>query len=289
MIRVLFVFLTICLLTCAPSDSQEEDKTFVKSQKPDKPDSLTILRVKDTTRKPPPLINVDTLESKTLQHQNTKTLKYIMGKFDPTKHEAFTKIEDAYSTRSGLLLRKETYEAFKKMHAAAAKDGVNLNIISATRNFNVQKSIWEAKWTGARKIENGKDASKSYPNPKTRALKILEYSSMPGSSRHHWGTDIDINNLTNSYFEKGKGLKEYKWLTTYARDYGFCQPYTAGRPHGYHEEKWHWSYLPLALELTQQAKSYLKDDMIKGFKGAEVATDIGIVEKYVLGINQECL
>jgi hypothetical protein len=29
--------------------------------------------------------------------------------------------------------------------------------------------------------------------------------------------------------------------------------------------------------------------MIGGFKGAETAVEIGIVEKYVLGINQGCL
>ena len=49
---------------------------------------------------------------------------------------------------------------------------------------------------------------------------------MPSTSRHHWGTDIDLNSLNNSYFSSGKGLKEYDWLTTNANHYGFYQVYT---------------------------------------------------------------
>ncbi len=178
------------------------------------------------------------------------------------------------------------------MYLEAKKDGVNLTIRSATRNFDYQKRIWERKWTGETKIENGKDASKAYPNARERALKILEFSSMPGTSRHHWGTDMDLNSFSNEYFEKGKGLKEYEWLITHAKDFGFCQPYSEKgnrRPFGYNEEKWHWSYLPIAKKLTDMAKDSMKDDLIKGFKGAETAKEIGVVKKYVLGINRDCL
>ena len=115
---------------------------------------------------------------------------------------------------------------------------------------------------------------------------------MPGTSRHHWGTDIDINNLKNDYFEKGNGLKEYEWLQKNAARFGFCQPYSPkgeARPYGYNEEKWHWSYLPFAKKLTDQYGLRLKDNSISGFEGAQTATEIGVIEKYVLGINTECL
>jgi LAS superfamily LD-carboxypeptidase LdcB len=219
------------------------------------------------------------------------TPEYVMGKFDPAKDTSFVVIDVKYADRAGLYLRSETYEAFKKMHKAAMEDGIKLVIRSATRNFDYQKGIWERKWTGARKVE-GKNLSKAIPDHKTRALKILEQSSMPSTSRHHWGTDIDLNAFNNSYFEKGEGLKLYNWLQANADQYGFCQPYSPkgkdGRPHGYNEEKWHWSYLPIAVPLTDFAKANLSDDMIKGFKGAEVAPEIGVVEKYVLGINPQC-
>ena len=219
------------------------------------------------------------------------SIEYLMGKFDPAKHPGFISVEKKYSDGDAYFLRKETYESFKKMWAAAKADGIDLKIISATRNFYRQKSIWEAKWTGARKIENGTNAAIKYPDPKKRALKILEYSSMPGTSRHHWGTDIDINDLDNYTFEHGRGKEVYIWLTTHAHEFGFCQPYSpkgAERPHGYNEEKWHWSYIPVARQLTDLAAERLRDNMIGGFKGAEAAVEIGVKEKYVLGINKAC-
>lgn len=219
------------------------------------------------------------------------TTDYIMGHFDPAQHPDFVQVDARYADREGLYLRRDTYEAFLRMREAAKKEGITLVIRSATRNFDYQKGIWERKWTGAQAIENGKDASKAYPDPKARALKILEYSSMPGTSRHHWGTDMDLNAFNNEYFGAGEGLKIYQWLTAHASEYGFCQPYSPKgdeRPFGYNEEKWHWSYLPVALPLTALAKEKLKDDMIAGFQGAEVAEEIGVVEKYVLGINGEC-
>ncbi len=219
------------------------------------------------------------------------SIDYLTGKFDPATHPDFVKVENKYADREGLYLRKDTYEAFKKMYASAKTDGVQLVIRSATRNFDYQKGIWEAKWSGKRKVEN-KNLATSIKDPTERALKILEYSSMPGTSRHHWGTDMDLNAFTNSFFEKGEGLKIYEWLSQHASEYGFCQPYSpkgTERPYGYNEEKWHWSYLPIAKQLTDQAKAQLKNEMISGFRGAETVTSINVVEKYVLGINQECL
>ena len=229
---------------------------------------------------PPPVVAFD----------STITDAYLMGQFDPGKDKRFVKVAAKYAKREGMLLRKETHEAFVEMAEAAAEEGLQFYILSATRNFSRQKGIWEAKWSGARKVD-GQDLSKTIPDPTQRAQKILQWSSMPGSSRHHWGTDLDINALNNEYFAKGKGLEEYKWLVENAARFGFCQPYSpkgTERPHGYNEEKWHWSYLPLSLPLTQQVKLRLQNKMIKGFKGAESADLINIVDHYVLGINEEC-
>ena len=115
---------------------------------------------------------------------------------------------------------------------------------------------------------------------------------MPGSSRHHWGTDIDLNALENSYFEQGEGKKVFDWLEANAHEYGFCRPYTEKgpeRPNGYNEEKWHWSYRPIAKPLTDQARESLTNDMIRGFKGADTAEEINVVENYVLGVSSKCL
>lgn len=216
--------------------------------------------------------------------------KYLMGKFDPAKDERFSKIPSPYAQKD-MFMRIEALESFKKMHAAAKEDGISLLIISATRPFDVQKSIWEAKWTGKRKVD-GKLLSKAVKDPKGRATQILRWSSMPSTSRHHWGTDIDINNLEPAYFDRGQGLKEYEWLVANAAEFGFCQVYSEmgeNRPYGYQEEKWHWSYLPISKDLTNAYAQKISDQDIDGFLGAESAPMIEVVKKYVLGINPDCL
>lgn len=228
-----------------------------------------------------PVADVVTDIVKNEQEVDTVDVDFIMGKFEPKNHEDFELIEIKYADREGLYIQSLAYDAFKNMYAAASKEGIKLVIRSAARNFDYQKGIWERKWA----------ANKDEPSDKSRALKILEYSSMPGSSRHHWGTDIDLNSFENSWFESGEGLKLYNWMLMHASTFGFCQPYTkknVDRPDGYNEEKWHWSYMPLSQNLTSQAATHLEDDMISGFKGSSSAGSIGVVNKYVLGINKNC-
>lgn len=218
-------------------------------------------------------------------------LNLITGHFDPSVHPDFVKIDSQYADQADRLMQKRAYASFVKMFAAAKEAGIVLQIKSATRNFDYQKGIWERKWTGKTKLSDGTDVSKDIKEPKSKALKILEYSSMPGTSRHHWGTDIDLNSFDNAWFGEGEGLKIYQWMVAHAHEYGFCQPYTekgSQRPNGYNEEKWHWSYTPIADEYTLLASKYLQDTMITGFQGAETAAQIGVVNKYILGINHSC-
>ena len=193
----------------------------------------------------------------------------------------FRKVEARYAKNVHFYLRTETYEALKKMCEAGRKDGIILKIGSAMRNFNAQKRIWEAKW----KI-------RTQFKPAARALNIMKFSAMPGTSRHHWGTDIDINAKTDSYFRSGKGKKEYEWLLAHAAEFGFYRPYTAkgtDRKSGYEEEKWHWSYMPLAVHFQEAYRKKMSCKNIKGFAGAEHAREIDAIRKYVFGISQECL
>ena len=217
------------------------------------------------------------------------TTHFVLGKVEYQQHAEFVKVPEASANRSGMYLRKEALEAFLRMQEKAKGEGVNLTIISAARNFNHQKTIWEAKWNGARKV-GGKDLSQTIPDPALRAKEILKYSSMPGTSRHHWGTDIDINSLNPTYFESGKGKKEYDWLRLNAPEFGFCQVYSAkgnDRKHGYEEEKWHWSYVPIASKFTEYFKRSIGEKDISGFDGSS-ALPFTEVLKYVNGIASEC-
>ena len=215
---------------------------------------------------------------------------YLLGKFNPAQEDDFIEVDSKYTKRLGLYLRKKTYEAYIKMHEAAFQAGIQLTIVSATRNFDSQKSIWEKKWRGQTRVE-GKNLAKTISNPVERAKIILKFSSMPGTSRHHWGTDIDLNALENDYFETELGKKTYIWLRENASIYGFCQTYTpknSSRPSGYEEEKWHWSYIPLARSLLNQYIQKVSYDDLKGFEGWETAKALRVIKNYVLSIDKGC-
>jgi len=201
----------------------------------------------------------------------------LLGKFDPSTHPDFEKIAEEFSQGGPMYMRKEAYKAFKSMYFDAKKCGIRLTVLSATRNFERQKSIWERKW----KLPENKAL-----NETERAKTILKYSSMPGTSRHHWGTDIDLNSLNNDYFESSEGKAVYNWLMEHAAEYGFAQPYTSksqGRT-GYEEEKWHWSYRPLSDACLTAYNNSVTNEDISGFSGSEQAVVLDVVRNFVNGI-----
>ncbi|MTE26056.1 M15 family metallopeptidase [Winogradskyella ouciana] len=221
-------------------------------------------------------ISKDTIETAEKPDLNI-TKDFVLGKFDYKRDSTFIKIDTQHASKD-IYLKKEAYKAFLQMVDAANRDDVDLKIVSGTRNFEEQKLIWERKWRKYKQLE-----------PKKRALKILEYSSMPSSSRHHWGTDIDLNSLNNSYFNSGKGLKVYEWLIANANSFGFYQVYTDksnGRT-GYNLEKWHWSYLPLASKYLEFYNANINTEDISRFEGAELAEVLLIIEEYVNGISEK--
>lgn len=217
-------------------------------------------------------------------------LEVLLGQIDQSKNDDFVHIDPKYTNKPNIFLRKDAYASFLKMHTAAKADGVNLTIISATRNFNYQKGIWERKWNGSTKV-GGKNLALTISDPVERARTILQYSSMPGTSRHHWGTDIDLNSLNNSWFESGSGKKLYDWLSEHAGEYGFCQTYCPigeNRPYGYLEEPWHWSYMPLASVFLKDYLTMVNYEDITGFDGSEAAEGMQVIDHFVGGINPEC-
>jgi zinc D-Ala-D-Ala carboxypeptidase len=222
-------------------------------------------------------------------NDSTVDLNYLLGKFLPDTHALFVKIDPHLTTLKNGYVRKEVHQAFEQMHRAARRDGITLKIVSATRNFTAQKGIWEAKWNGARKVE-GVDLT-TVKDQFERSLKILRYSSMPGTSRHHWGTDIDINSVENAYFETEKGRKEFRWLAQHAANFGFCQTYTPKdslRPHGYEEEPWHWSYTPVSGRLLAEYNKAVTYSHLRGFAGDQTADSLQVIRVYVGGINPRC-
>lgn len=214
----------------------------------------------------------------------------LLGHFITERQPELVKIPNKYTIGIGLYLNREAFEGFKKMHYAAKADGLNLRIISATRNFSRQKKIWENKWTGKRLVD-GKNLAIYIPDEKLRAIEILRFSAMPGTSRHHWGTDIDINSVDPEYFNSTQGKKELDWLQKNAHLFGFAQPYkemNISRFSGYEDEPWHWSYLPLACKYYKSYIATIQNYDITGFLGSDLASELDIINNYVKSISEEC-
>ena len=206
---------------------------------------------------------------------------FLLGKIEFENDARFNLVATNRSTKSCYLLLEVNW-AFEEMAAAAQKEGIVLKVISGGRNFNMQKSIWERKWNARRP---------NFKTDKETALDILKYSSMPGTSRHHWGTDLDINSLEPSYFAGGKGKKEYDWLQKNARSFGFCQTYDnkgyTGRT-GYSEEKWHYSYMPISSVILNQYNEQINYEKLTGFLGSATSKDIEVIRVFVNGISTSC-
>ncbi|WP_144225446.1 M15 family metallopeptidase [Shewanella algae] len=165
-------------------------------------------------------------------------------------------------------LEAETAAAFLKMQAAAEQDGIALAICSGYRSFERQLAIWNAKASGKRPLLD-KD---SLPVGDIGALSddelvalILLWSALPGTSRHHWGTDVDLFDsgqiskhelkLVNAEYEpQGPCYKLDLWLDERALDFGFYRPFQAGLS-GVSPERWHLSFLPKAKGFLEKFDS----------------------------------
>jgi zinc D-Ala-D-Ala carboxypeptidase len=232
------------------------------------------------------LFYVQSYPSQSIPNETTDIIrKYskneLLGKIIPTP-PLFSEVPLIYASRLGIFLQTEVLIAFEGLQKAAADEGIELIVISGIRTFSHQRSIWESKW--ARPKYMGWDELE-------KARDILTYSSMPGTSRHHWGTDLDLNALENAYFKSGEGREVYEFLDRCAADFGFYQVYSEKNEGshtktrtGYEEEKWHWSYLPIAHKMLQEYNSLISTEDIHGFQGASAADSLKIINNYVNGI-----
>jgi len=219
--------------------------------------------------------------------------RYLTGRFSPHKMPCFVNLskESIPAVRKNMYLRREAALSLKKMLKAFHRvhPQIKVTVRSATRNFYDQRYIWGTKWMGTRSV-GGKNLSETIKDPRERALKILEYSSMPGTSRHHWGTDVDFNQLNNAYYKKGGGKILFTWLRAHGTRFGFGQPYTAGRRTGYKEERWHWSYLPLARGFLRDWNSLIRpagyEKLKISFPGKKAAWPLA--PRYVNAIAGDC-
>ncbi|MGC9330627.1 MAG: M15 family metallopeptidase [Bacteroidales bacterium] len=226
----------------------------------------------------------------TVPQEDMPSKNELMGKITPSNHPDFVKVDSTLSYFPEIYLRKNTYNAFLKMRQAALKDSIDIIIRSGTRTFYEQRYIWNQKFTGNRK--HGKGYLDQYFSDSAKVANLLAYTAVPGTSRHHWGTDIDINETSHVYFKREYGKKVYDWLMENAADYGFYQvyvPFGDKRTTGYNTEEWHWTYKPESDKFTQAYRNKISYHELTGFHGENEIQKFEIIENYVYGINSDLL
>ncbi|WP_167964383.1 M15 family metallopeptidase [Saonia flava] len=217
--------------------------------------------------------------------QEEYTVEELMGKAEIKLHG------------EGINLRKEAHDAFLEMKKAAYSDGIDLKIVSSFRDFYRQESIWERKYNQYTESDN--------MDPLDAIDKIIEYSTIPGTSRHHWGTDIDIIDgyrkttgdvlVPEKFEEEGPFVAFKKWMDENSRKYGFYLVYTnEPKRKGFKYEPWHYSYAPISIPMlaAYRSKNILQLIQKEEFSGKEHFT-AGFIRSYIrnniLDINPELL
>tara|TARA_B100000780_G_scaffold88832_1_gene61193 strand:+ start:784 stop:1494 length:711 start_codon:yes stop_codon:yes gene_type:complete len=191
-------------------------------------------------------------------------------------------------------LLPEVARSFELMKEAALKDSINIKIVSSFRSFNKQKKIWNRKFK--------KNDSLGFSKNKN-ILKIIEYSTIPGTSRHHWGTDIDIVDdnfkpegdvlLTEKFYNDGPYVQLKKWLDMNSEKFGFYIVYTKNsKRKGFKHEPWHYSFKPISKDILNEllkvnfSKLFIENEVL----GSEYFTIDFIKyykENFLLGISSE--
>jgi len=135
---------------------------------------------------------------------------------------------------------------FLNLRSAAAAEGFDLVPASSFRDFARQLAIWNGKFSRAAPLP-----------PPERIAAILQWSALPGASRHHWGTDLDLIDgraaapgyrvqLTEAEFAPpGPFAPLAQWLELNAPRFGFFRPFR-GVLSGVQPEPWHFSFAPVA-------------------------------------------
>ncbi|MBS0590968.1 MAG: D-alanyl-D-alanine carboxypeptidase family protein [Proteobacteria bacterium] len=116
--------------------------------------------------------------------------------------------------------------AWRRMRDAAARDNIELEIVSAFRSVEYQLGILR------RKLDRGQSMD-----------QILRVSAAPGYSEHHTGRALDVTTpgyaALETEFERSPA---FAWLRINAQLYKFALSYPRGNRHGIAYEPWHWCW-----------------------------------------------
>jgi LAS superfamily LD-carboxypeptidase LdcB len=210
------------------------------------------------------------------------TEKHLLGLRTP--HGLITDSE------SGQFALEEVMEAYFRLREKAARDGWRLILVSGYRSFGSQRRVWNHYDKSYQKMGS--------LDVKGRVRAIMSTVSVPGLSRHHWGTELDISEETlRGQLVKiqpdtpQKVLDFYTWMEKNATEFGFCRVYL-GKHGAVMDEPWHWSYYPFSRVYEKQLMNIKDFSQIMDIKVANVEYLMknfpSILKKEIRSVNTEC-
>lgn len=166
---------------------------------------------------------------------------------------------------NGRLLHVNAIDDFNRMCQAARADGIEITIASSFRDFSRQQQIWDNKFNGLRPVLNsqGETVDMTELSDWQKVQAILRYSALPGTSRHHWGSDIDVYDTASidtdyalqlepsEYGSNGPFYVMSTWLAEHGPHFNFYRPYLEDLG-GTAPELWHISHKPTAVAFVEQ-------------------------------------
>ncbi|MFZ7202409.1 M15 family metallopeptidase [Avibacterium avium] len=188
-------------------------------------------------------------------------------------------------------LEANALKAFQDLQQSAVKNGFNLQPASSFRDFQRQQMIWNDKFAGKRKVHNdeGQALDLSFCSDWEKCQAILRWSALPGGSRHHWGTEVDIFDPDLlpadqklqlepwEYTQGGYFAELSAWLQENAAKFDFAFPFSqmpARVEIGY--EPWHISYLPMA----ELARTHFNPEiLVQSWQDQEVAGKATLIKQ----------
>lgn len=196
-------------------------------------------------------------------------------------HDTTHLIEYEDSLEKSFQVNRNIVDDLSNLLSLAQTDGVEIAIVSAFRDFDKQLSIWNDKWQGYRPVysRHGRPLNILKMSDMERYKAISLWSAMPGLSRHHWGTDLDIFSakairsgyqveLTPQEFDnQGPCANLDSWLKKNLVKFGFFRPYEKYQ-NGVSQEPWHISHIQTTANILdtfdlEACKQFLSQSEIK--------------------------
>lgn len=176
------------------------------------------------------------------------------------------------------LLHPQAVADFQALCGAAAEAGFSLAVASSYRSIERQCLIWNGKANGSRPVldSQGQPLDITRLDDYQQVQAILRWSALPGASRHHWGTDLDVYDkaavagdyrlqLTCGECEgDGPFSALHRWLDeriSRGESFGFYRPYQEDRG-GVAPEPWHLSHRPSARYYEQRLDRHHLQELI---------------------------